>query len=220
MRAHALTLTLTHTRACGTHDAHVLRFVRTQVSKAAEKLLANWTQLVCTLAHACSLPCQSEQSVSQYTEDSDEDSDDNKPSNLKRTRRSDNDEHAEPIPAKAKVVKGYESVRLPTRPMFCMGNVLPSAYPKIKRLAMLPAWQEISVIIENLRRHGLEMRDREKVRSLIVWVPRKLATTDLRLPLQVTSEVLDRLPQHIGGDAVKAGKRAIEVRSLFFGPDG
>jgi hypothetical protein len=82
------------------------------------------------------------------------------------------------------------------------------------------AWQEISEIIENLRRSGWEMRNREKVRGRIVWMPRTRATTDLRLPLQVTSEVLDQLPQHIGGDAVKAGKRAIEVRSLFFIPDG
>jgi hypothetical protein len=76
------------------------------------------------------------------------------------------------------------------------------------------------VIIENLLRSGWEMRDREKVISRIVWVPRKRAKIGLRQPLQVTSEVLDRLPQHIGGDAVKAGKRAIEVRSLFFIPDG
>jgi hypothetical protein len=119
-RAHACarTHTRTHTHARTWH-ARCARFAlcpHTGVESGREAAC----QLDATgmRVHVCILPCQSEQSVSQYNEDSDEDSDDNKPLRLQRTRCGDDDERAEPIPANVKPVKGYESVRLPTRPMF------------------------------------------------------------------------------------------------------
>ena len=100
-----------------------------------------------------------------------------------------------------------------------MGDVL-QAHAKGQTVAChVPSVHAVSQEIPNIM-SDTHVRGEQKVQSLIACARSKRATTTTALhpPLQVIKEVMSRLSQTIGSDAVKSHARTIKVQSLILIP--